>query len=135
MDDDYNERLKALKRELREFSEDLDTLRKRKANGDDVEQVVAKVVAIESEMRTKFGALASQNTEIQSALSVIAHKLDTLAADLSHQKREVNTLQESNKGNVWARIPALAYVFMAIGLFAMLQLGIEKWAEFRGVAP
>lgn len=135
MDDDYNERLKALKRELREFSEDLDTLRKRKANGDDVEQVVAKVVAIESEMRTKFGALASQNTEIQSSLSAIAHKLDALAADLSHQKREVNTLQETSKGNVWSRIPALAYVFMAVGLFAMLQLGIEKWAEFKGVAP
>jgi len=135
MDDDYNERLKALKRELREFSEDLDTLRKRKANGDDVEQVVAKVVAIESEMRTKFGALASQNTEIQSSLSAIAHKLDSLANDLSNQKREVNTLQETSKGNVWSRIPALAYVFMAIGLFAMLQLGIEKWAEFRGVAP
>lgn len=135
MDDDFNERLKAFKRELRELVEDLDQLRKRKANGDDVEQVVAKVVAIESEMRTKFGALASQNTEIQSALSVIAHKLDTLAADLSHQKREVNTLQESNKGNVWARIPAPAYVFMSIGLFAILQLGIEKWAEFRGVAP
>ena len=135
MDDDYNERLKALKRELREFSEDLDTLRKRKANGDDVEQVVAKVVAIESEMRTKFGALASQNTEIQSSLSAIAHKLDSLANDLSNQKREVNTLQETSKGNVWSRIPALAYVFMAVGLFAMLQLGIEKWAEFKGVAP
>lgn len=135
MDDDFNERLKAFKRELRELVEDLDQLRKRKANGDDVEQVVAKVVAIESEMRTKFGALASQNTEIQSSLSVIAHKLDALAADLSHQKREVNTLQETNKGNVWTRIPALAYVFMAIGLFAMLQLGIEKWAEFKGVAP
>ena len=86
-------------------------------------------------MRTKFGALASQNIEIQSALTAIAHKLDALAADLSHQKREVNTLQETSKGNVWSRIPALAYVFMAIGLFAMLQLGIEKWAEFRGVAP
>ena len=23
----------------------------------------------------------------------------------------------------------------SIGLFAMLQLGIEKWAEFKGVAP
>ena len=129
MDDDYNERLKALKRELREFSEDLDQLRKRKANGDDVEQVVAKVVAIESEMRTKFGALASQNIEIQSALTAIARKLDALAADLSHQKREVNTLQETSKGNVWSRIPALAYVFMGVGLFAMLQLGIEKGAE------
>ena len=32
---------------------------------------------------------------------------------------------------VWRALP----IFMAIGLFAMLQLGIEKWAEFRGVAP
>ena len=135
MDDDATERFKTFKRELRELAEDVDQLRKRKANGDDVEQVVAKVVAIETEMRTKFGALTSQNTEIQSALTVIAHKLDTLAADLSHQKREVNSLLETTKGNVWARIPAPAYVFMSIGLFAILQLGIEKWAEFRGVAP
>lgn len=135
MDDDFNERLKAFKRELRELGEDLEALRKRKANGDDVEQVVAKVIQIEAEMRAKFTSLGSQNNEIQQALVTISSKLDTLANDLSHQKREVNTLQETTKGNVWTRVPALAYVFMAIGLFAILQLGIEKWAEFKGVAP
>lgn len=135
MDDDFNERLKAFKRELRELGEDLEQLRKRKANGDDVEQVVAKVVQIEAEMRAKFTSLGSQNNEIQEALKSIASKIDTISTDLSHQKREVNTLQETTKGNVWSRIPALAYVFMAIGLFAILQLGIDKWAEFKRLAP
>lgn len=133
MDDEVSERIKTIKRELRELGEDVEQLRKRAARSEDVEQVVAKVLAIETEMRTKFGSLSSQNTEIQSSLTAIAHKLDTLAADLSHQKREVNTLQETNKSSVWARIPALGYVFMAVGLFAILQLGIDKWAEFRGL--
>lgn len=133
MDDEVSERIKTIKRELRELGEDVEQLRKRAARSEDVEQVVAKVLAIETEMRTKFGSLASQNTEIQSALTVISHKLDALANDLSHQKREVNTLQETTKGSVWARIPALGYVFMAVGLFAILQLGIDKWAEFRGL--
>lgn len=133
MDDEVSERIKTIKRELRELGEDVEQLRKRAARSEDVEQVVAKVLAIETEMRTKFGSLSSQNTEIQSALTVISHKLDALAADMSHQKREVNTLQETNKSSVWARIPALGYVFMAVGLFAILQLGIDKWAEFRGL--
>jgi chromosome segregation ATPase len=133
VDDEVSERIKTIKRELRELGEDVEQLRKRAARSEDVEQVVAKVLAIETEMRTKFGSLSSQNTEIQSSLTAIAHKLDTLAADLSHQKREVNTLQETNKSSVWARIPALGYVFMAVGLFAILQLGIDKWAEFRGL--
>lgn len=135
MDDDFNERLKAFKREIRELGEDVEQLRKRKANGDDVEQVVAKVVQIEAEMRAKFTSLGSQNNEIQQALATIGNKLDVITADLSHQKREVNNLQETTKITGWSRIPVMGWVFMAVGLFAVLQLGIEKWAEFKGVVP
>lgn len=133
MDDDVNERLKALKRELRELGEDLEQLRKRKANGDDVEQIASKVSALETEVRTKFGSLQSQNSEIQQALQSVLTKLDALSTDLSHQKREVNNLQETNKGSVWSRIPMMAWALMAIGGFAVLQLGLERWAEFQGM--
>lgn len=133
MDDDFNERLKAFKRELRELGEDVEQLRKRKANGEDVEQIASKVSALETEVRTKFGSLQSQNSEIQQALQSVLTKLDALSTDLSHQKREVNNLQETNKGSVWSRIPMMAWALMAIGGFAVLQLGLERWAEFQGM--
>lgn len=133
MDDDFNERLKAFKREIRELSEDVEALRKRKANGDDVEQIVAKVVAIEAEMRTKFGSLQGQNVEIQHALQTISTKLDALSQELSHQKREVKELGETNKGGVWERIPKWAYLLMGIGVLAALQQGPNMWAQLQGL--
>lgn len=135
MDDDFTERLKALKRDLRELTEEVETLRKRKANGDDVDQIVAKVGAIESEMRSKFGSLQSQNGEIQHSLKTLIDSVDQLRTELSHQKREVNNLQETSKGTVWARIPTWSWVFMAIGLFAVLQLGIERWSDIKNMVP
>ena len=133
MDDDFNERLKAFKREMRELTEDVEALRKRKANGDDVEQIVAKVVAIEAEMRTKFGSLQGQNVEIQHALQTISTKLDALSTELSHQKREVKELGETNKGSVWERIPKVAYLLMGIGVLAALQQGPAMWAQLQGL--
>jgi len=135
MDDDFNERLKAFKREIREIGEDVEQLRKRKANGDDVEQIVAKVAALETEVRTKFGSLQSQSGEIQHSLKTLIDSVDQLRNELSHQKREVNNLQETNKASVWARIPVWSWIFMAIGLFAVLQLGLERYAELKGVLP
>lgn len=135
MDDDFNERLKAFKREIRELGEDVEQLRKRKANGDDVEQIVAKVAAIETEMRSKFGSLQSQNGEIQHSLKTLIDSVDSLRTELSHQKREVNSLQETTKVSSWAKIPVWSWALMAIGLFACLQLGMERWAEIKGALP
>jgi len=133
MDDDFNERFKALKRELRELGEDVEQLRKRKANGEDVEQIAAKVTAIESEMRTKFASLSSDSQEVRHGLQKLTETIEHLRADMSSHKREVNTLQDQQKGNVWTRIPMFGWAMMAVGCFAVLQLGLERWAEFQGM--
>ena len=134
MDDDFNERFKALKRELREVAEDFEQLRKRKANGEDVEQIAAKVTAIESEMRTKFASLQSDSQEVRHGLQKLVEAIDHLRADLSTHKREIAQVQDSQKINVWSRIPIAGWVLMAVGIFAVLQLGLERWAEFQGMA-
>ena len=134
-DSEALDRMKVLRAELRDLAEEVEKMRKRKANGDDVEQVVAKVVSLEAEMRVKFGSLSSQNTEMQAALASIAAKLDAITTDINRQRRDMSSLQDNTKTAVWQKLPALAYVFMAIGLFAILQLGIEKWGEFKGIAP
>jgi len=133
MDDDFNERFKALKRELREVAEDFEQLRKRKANGEDVEQIAAKVTAIESEMRTKFASLQSDSQEVRHALQKLVETIDHLRTDLAVHKREIAQVQETNKGSIWQRIPMIAWALMAIGCFAVLQLGLERWAEFQGM--
>ena len=131
MDDDFNERFKALKRELREVSEDFEQLRKRKANGEDVEQIAAKVTAIETEMRTKFASLQSDSQEVRHALQKLVETIEHLRTDLSVHKREIAQVQDSQKGNIWSRIPIAGWVLMAVGVFAVLQLGLERWAEFQ----
>jgi len=133
MDDDFNERFKALKRELREVAEDFEQLRKRKANGEDVEQIAAKVTAIESEMRTKFASLQSDSQEVRHALQKLVEAIDHLRADLSTHKREIANVQDQQKISMWARIPVAGWVLMAVGCFAVLQLGLERWAEFQGM--
>lgn len=131
MDDDFSERFKALKRELREVAEDFEQLRKRKANGEDVEQIAAKVTAIETEMRTKLASLHSDSQEVRHALQKLTEAIDHLRTDLSTHKREIAQVQDSQKVNVWSRIPIAAWVFMAVGVFAVMQLGLERWAEFQ----
>lgn len=133
MDDDYSERFKALKRELRELGEDVEQLRKRKANGEDVEQIAAKVTSIETEMRTKFASLTSDSQEVRHGLQKLTEAIEHLRADLSTHKREVNTLQDQQKVSAWSRIPVFGWVLMAVGIFAVLQLGLERWAEFQGM--
>ena len=133
MDDDFNERLKAFKRELRELGEDVEQIRKRKANGEDVDQIVSKVTAIESEMRTKFQSLSADNQEVRHALQKLTETIENLRTDLSVHKREVAQVQDQQKVSMWARIPVAAWIFMAVGVFAVLQLGLERWAEFQGM--
>ena len=133
MDDDFNERLKAFKRELRELGEDVEQLRKRKANGEDVDQIVSKVTAIESEMRTKFASLQSDSQEVRHALQKLVETIEHLRTDLSTHKREIAQVQDSQKVSVWTRIPIAGWVLMAVGIFAVLQLGLERWAEFQGL--
>lgn len=133
MDDDFNERFKALKRELREVAEDFEQLRKRKANGEDVEQIAAKVTAIESEMRTKFASLQSDSQEVRHALQKLVETIEHLRTDLAVHKREVASVQDQQKVSMWARIPVGGWMLMAVGCFALLQLGLERWAEFQGL--
>lgn len=129
------EDIKALKREVRELSDEVHALRKRKANGDDVEQISQKVSQLEAEVRLKFGSLQSQNGEIQHTLQNVLTSLEALRSDINHQKREVNSLQETAKVSTLQRIPMWSWVLMAIGLFALLQLGLERYAEIRGIVP
>ena len=133
MDDDFNERFKALKRELREVAEDFEQLRKRKANGEDVEQVAAKVTALESEMRVKLASLQSDSQEVRHSLQKLIETIEHLRTDLSVHKREIAQVQDSQKINGWSRIPAFGWALMAVGCFAVMQLGLERWAEFQGV--
>lgn len=133
MDDDFNERLKAFKRELREIGEDVEQLRKRKANGEDVDQIVAKVTAIETEMRVKFQALSSDSQEVRHGLQKLTEAIDHLRAELGTHKREVAQVQDQQKISTWSRIPVFGWVLMAVGIFAVLQLGLERWAEFQGM--
>jgi len=133
MDDDFNERLKAFKRELRELGEDVEQLRKRKANGEDVDQIVSKVTAIETEMRTKFASLQSDSQEVRHALQKLVETIEHLRTDLSTHKREIAQVQDQQKVSMWARIPVAGWVLMAVGCFAVLQLGLERWAEFQGM--
>ena len=133
MDDEVSERIKAIKRELRELGEDVEQLRKRKANGEDVDQIVSKVTAIESEMRTKFQSLSADSQEVRHALQKLVETIEHLRTDLAIHKREVAQVQDQQKVSMWARIPVAAWIFMAVGVFAVLQLGLERWAEFQGV--
>ena len=133
MDDDFNERLKAFKRELRELGEDVEQLRKRTARSEDVEQIAAKVTAIETEMRTKLASLQSDSQEVRHALQKLVETIEHLRTDLSTHKRELAQVQDSQKINVWSRIPIAGWVLMAVGIFAVLQLGLERWAEFQGL--
>ena len=133
MDDEVSERIKAIKRELRELGEDVEQLRKRKSNGEDVEQIAAKVTAIESEMRTKFSSLQSDSQEVRHALQKLVETIEHLRTDLSTHKREIAQVQDQQKVSAWSRIPTAGYVLMAVGCFALLQLGLERWAEFQGL--
>ena len=133
MDDDFNERLKAFKRELRELGEDVEQLRKRTARSEDVEQIAAKVTAIETEMRTKLASLQSDSQEVRHALQKLVETIEHLRTDLSTHKREIAQVQDSQKVSVWTRIPIAGWVLMAVGIFAVLQLGLERWAEFQGL--
>lgn len=134
MDDDFNERLKAFKRELRELGEDVEQLRKRTARSEDVEQIAAKITAVESEMRVKLASLQSDSQEVRHALQKLVETIEHLRTDLSVHKREIAQVQDSQKGSMWARIPVAGWVLMAVGCFAVLQLGLERWAEFQGMA-
>jgi soluble cytochrome b562 len=133
MDDDFNERLKAFKRELRELGEDVEQLRKRTARSEDVEQIAAKITAVESEMRVKLASLQSDSQEVRHGLQKLVEAIDHLRADLSTHKREIAQVQDSQKGTVWSRIPIAGWALMAVGCFAVMQLGLERWAEFQGV--
>ena len=133
MDDDWNERIKALKRELRELGEDVEQLRKRKANGEDVEQVAAKVTTLESEMRTKLASLQSDSQEVRHSLQKLIETIEHLRTDLNVHKREIAQVQDTQKISGWSRIPIAGWVLMAVGGFAVMQLGLERWAEFQGL--
>ena len=133
MDEDWNERIKALKRELRELGEDVEQLRKRKANGEDVEQVAAKVTTLESEMRTKLASLQSDSQEVRHSLQKLIETIEHLRTDLNVHKREIAQVQDTQKISGWSRIPIAGWVLMAVGGFAVMQLGLERWAEFQGL--
>jgi len=133
MDEDWNERIKALKRELRELGEDVEQLRKRKANGEDVEQVAAKVTTLESEMRTKLASLQSDSQEVRHSLQKLIETIEHLRTDLNVHKREIAQVQDGQKISGWSRIPVAGWVLMAVGGFAVMQLGLERWAEFQGL--
>lgn len=133
MDDEVSERIKAIKRELRELGEDVEQLRKRSARSEDVEQIAAKVTAIESEMRTKFSSLQSDSQEVRHALQKLVETIEHLRTDLAVHKREVASVQDQQKVSMWARIPVGGWMLMAVGCFALLQLGLERWAEFQGM--
>ena len=123
------------KRISRDLHDEVEKLRKRKANGDDVEEIVKKVSDMESEMRGKFNSLQSGNTELLDGMRKLMFSVDQLRQEVATQKQQVTTLQETNKASVWARIPVWSWIFMAIGLFAVLQLGLERYAELKGVLP
>jgi len=133
VDDEVSERIKAIKRELRELGEDVEQLRKRTARSEDVEQIAAKVTAIETEMRTKLASLQSDSQEVRHALQKLVETIEHLRTDLSVHKREIASVQDQQKISMWARIPVAGWVLMAVGCFAVLQLGLERWAEFQGV--
>lgn len=131
MDEDFSERFKALRRDIRDVQEDLEALRKKKANGEDVEQIAKKVSDIESEMRNRFASLQSGNSEIIGSVRKLTEAVEQLRSEVANQKNQFNTLQETNKGSVWARIPLFAWILMAVGIFAVLQLGLDRWAEIQ----
>lgn len=133
MDDEFNDRMKAFKRELRELGEEIETLRKRKANGEDVEAIAKKVSEMESEMRSKFNSLQSGNAELLDGLKKLTSAVEGLRGEVATQKTTVNTLQETQKVSGWSRIPIIGWAMMAVGCFAVLQLGLERWAEFQGM--
>ncbi len=133
MDDEVSERIKAIKRELRELGEDVEQLRKRTARTEDVEQIAAKVTAIESEMRVKLASLQSDSQEVRHALQKLVETIEHLRTDLAIHKREIAQVQDQQKVSMWARIPVGGWMLMAVGCFALLQLGLERWAEFQGM--
>jgi ferric-dicitrate binding protein FerR (iron transport regulator) len=98
-----------------------------------VEQIAAKVTAIESEMRTKFSSLQSDSQEVRHALQKLVETIEHLRTDLSTHKREIAQVQDQQKVSMWARIPVGGWMLMAVGCFALLQLGLERWAEFQGL--
>jgi signal transduction histidine kinase len=133
VDDDTSERIKALKRELRELGEDVEQLRKRTARSEDVEQIAAKVTGLESEMRTKLASLQSDSQEVRHQLQKLIEIIEQLRIDLAHNKREILQVQDQQKISMWSRMPPAAWVLMAVGGFALLQLGLDRWAEFQGM--
>lgn len=136
MDDfESSGRYKALREEMRDLHEEVEKIRKKKANGADVEEIAKKVSDIESEMRSKFNSLQSGNAELLSEMRKLNSSLDLLRTEVATQKREVSSLQETNKGSVWARIPIWSWMLMGIGVFAALQLGLERWSEIKGALP
>lgn len=133
MDEDYSERFKALRRDIRDVQEDLEALRKKKANGEDVEQIAKKVSDIETEMRSRFASLQSGNGEIIDSVRKLTEVVGQLRTEVANQRNQVSTLQETTKGSVWSRIPVFAWVLMTVGVFAVLQLGLDRWAELQGL--
>jgi len=136
MDEDLNERIKALRRDYREMGEDIDSLRKRKANGDDVEMISSKVVELETDLRARFASAQAERQEIRNVMRSVLESLDALRADLQHHKRDTaEEMKEKTKGSVWGRIPPWAFLLMGVGLLALLQLGPTLWLDIKNLAP
>lgn len=134
MDDlETAERFKALRSEIRDLHDEVEKLRKRKANGEDVEAIVKKVSDIETEMRTKFTTLQSGNLELLSEMRKLTTSVEGLRSEVALQQTTVNTLKETNKGSVWERIPKLVWLLMGVGVLALMQQGPTMWANLQGI--
>lgn len=133
--------IKRLRREVRELAEEVEELRKRKANTMDVEALSAKISAVETEVRTKYQTLHSDNQATHEALRRVVDSLDSLKSELTNFARakaelanDVEQLKQK-KGASWERVPTWLWVLAALGAFAVLQLGPEAWSKLKAVVP
>lgn len=133
--EDVNERLKFLRRDMRDLEEQMEQLRKKKADNVDVEQIVQKVSALELEVRSKHQSQSAEANELREVLRRMETKLDSFHTELSHHKRDVEDITTNAKGSVWERIPKWAVLLMGVGILALAQQGPDLWARATSFKP
>lgn len=142
-DDEIRDRLKRFQREMTDVSETIVSFGKRKADTADVELVARKLGVLEEEARLRFGSIQSDNAEIRNALRSVGESLkalkesvDALHLDLTHHKKEmVEELKDKGRAAWFSKMPPWVWLLMGIGLFALLEIGPQKWAEIKALAP
>jgi hypothetical protein len=130
------ERLNALRKSHGALQDEVESINRKKANRDEAIAINDKLSMVESDSRTKFASLNGRIDELGNAINRLADSVDHLSESLDKTKKKVAAKGDDDDASLTGvprRIPVWMWVLVAIGIFASLQLGLDRFAELQGV--